>query len=895
MSAVPSQFKLALKPLAAQKAMIHVGQARFTILTDRLIRLEYHPEGCFEDRASQAFWYREQPVPAFTTRRDDTWAEIETSALVLRYRCDTSQGFQADTLSIRLKDSGVVWHYGDKDSQNLRSTNRTLDFANGYEALNPGLMSRSGWSVIDDSTSLVINQESWLEPRISGGLDLYFLGYGADYRACLRDYCKVSGAMSLIPRWALGNWWSRYWAYSQADLTQLLNDFESHDLPFSVCIIDMDWHITKTGNTSSGWTGYTWNRELFPDPQGFIDLAHGKNLKISMNLHPADGVHPHEEQYPEMARRIGIDPATGEPVKFNITDPTFADAYFEVLHRPHEKMGVDFWWVDWQQGQKSNLPGLDPLWLINHLHYYDQGRNGKRPFVFSRWGNEGHQRYPIGFSGDSYATWATLNFQPYMTATSANIGYGWWSHDIGGHTSGTENPELLARWVQVGVFSPINRIHSTSGYFYDRRPWLLENAEVETVLRDALQLRHAFVPYIYTMARRAYTDSQPLMQPMYYDYPAQEEAYHCSHQYLFGSELLAAPFVSPADSDTNFSRQVVWLPDGVWTNVFTGEQYQGGKWHAIYGRLADIPLFAKAGAILPLADQSGRFGTDNPESLNVHIFGGADGAFDLYEDDGDTTGYLDGVFCLTPMRQTTTGDEVIITIGAPEGDTALIPATRFFKVIIHGITVSAPFTALVNGSAISPDSTYDAETETLHIAGIALSVSDSLRIQVSKVAFQTRDRKRETVLRLLRHFRLHTGVRNRIAQDIDAILQNPEKLALYLLPMANSQARALFEVLYEAGVHYIADTHHPDLILMWNNREDSRITYRYADAYLWFGGMPSANHQHGIVPKFATFTPPVHQWSHGSNGRHVQRTQWSAQIDYLNLLTVLEQHLEVSP
>ncbi|RPI94380.1 MAG: alpha-xylosidase, partial [Chloroflexi bacterium] len=538
----------------------------------RLIRMEYHPEDRFEDRASQTFWFRAQPVPPFDVRTDGDKVEIETASLRLVYHDPSGIGFTPTTLSITLKDRDVIWQPGDPMDDNLLGTTRTLDRINGYAFLSPGLMSRAGWSVLNDSSTLVFNENHWIEPRTPGGIDWYFFGYGHDYQTCLRDYCRVSGAMPLIPRWILGNWWSRYWAYTQEEYTQLINDLEVYELPFSVAIIDMDWHITETHNASSGWTGYTWNRALFPDPAGFLCFLHQKGLRTALNLHPAEGVHPHEDQYPEMARRLGVDPATQESVRFNIDDPAFATAYFEVLHHPYEAMGVDFWWMDWQQGLTCTLPGLDPLWLINHLHFYDLGRDGtRRPFIFSRWGNEGHQRYPIGFSGDSYRTWETLRFEPYMTSTASNVAYGWWSHDIGGHVSGVEDSELFTRWVQFGVLSPIMRIHVTKGQFYDVRPWVFEDAEVLRVIRDALQLRHALIPYLYTMARRAYDDSQPLIQPMYYEYPEREEAYNCPHQYLFGSELIAAPFVAPADPDTQFSRQVVWLPEGDWYHFFTGE------------------------------------------------------------------------------------------------------------------------------------------------------------------------------------------------------------------------------------------------------------------------------------------------------------------------------------
>src|SRR5690606_14376337 len=193
------------------------------------------------------------------------------------------------------------------------------------------------------------------------------------------DFSHLSGPVPLIPRWALGNWWSRYWAYTARELLDLMHDFKAHEIPLSVCIVDMDWHL-------EGWTGYTWNPQYFPDPPAFIDEIHRLGLKTALNLHPADGIGPHEAQYARMAAALEIDPDSRRPIPFDLEDPRFARAYFELLHHPYEDMGVDFWWMDWQQGNPCRLPGLNLLWWINHLHFNDLGRRPeKRPFIFSRW------------------------------------------------------------------------------------------------------------------------------------------------------------------------------------------------------------------------------------------------------------------------------------------------------------------------------------------------------------------------------------------------------------------------------------------------------------------------------------------------------------------------------
>ncbi|HSD85132.1 MAG TPA: TIM-barrel domain-containing protein [Anaerolineae bacterium] len=374
-------FKLDVQPIAAEAASVTAPHARFTLLTSRLLRLEYSPIDHFEDRASQVFWYRAQPVPAFEVERTADRVVITTADLRLTYRF-TTQGFTRETLSIEVKATSKTWKYGDRGEwKNLRGTARTLDGVNGTLWLERGLLSRDGWALVDDSTSLVFNDHHWLEMRADGdSLDLYFFGYGHDYAAAIQDFYRVSGRTPLIPRYILGNWWSRYWAYTQGELLSLMRDFKAHEIPLAVCIVDMDWHITDTGNDSSGWTGYTWNRDLFPDPARFLAALHEQGLRIALNLHPADGVYPHEEQYTAMAQALGVDPVTQQPIDFDIADSEFIQAYFQVLHHPFEQLGVDFWWLDWQQGTRSKLHGLDPLLGLNHLHFYDLGRNGaQRP------------------------------------------------------------------------------------------------------------------------------------------------------------------------------------------------------------------------------------------------------------------------------------------------------------------------------------------------------------------------------------------------------------------------------------------------------------------------------------------------------------------------------------
>ena len=873
----PAYARVAFDAEADASVVVIAGAARFTVLTARLIRMEYSPEGRFEDRPSQVFWYRRQPVPAFRADQAGDSLVLTTDHLRLTYR---GGAFAADTVQVDLLPNGPSWRYGDAASGNLRGTRRTLDTIDGAAPLEMGLLSRDGWTVVDDSRSLVFDAAGWLCARETAGStqDLYFLGYGRAYRDCLREYAAVSGRVPLLPRWALGNWWSRYWAYSDEELRALMTDFRSRDVPLSVCILDMDWHLVNVGPGINGWTGYTWNRDLFPDPAGFVAWLHEQGLKTALNLHPALGVRPHESAYREMCARLDLNPESGENIPFDIADSRFTRAYFEVLHHPHEAMGVDFWWMDWQQGTETRVAGLDPLWWLNHLHFHDLAREGKRPFVFSRWGGLGNQRYPIGFSGDTVVSWASLAFQPYMTATAANVAYSWWSHDIGGHMQGIEDGELFTRWVQFGVFSPILRLHSTKNPFHERRPWGYD-AEVFRVTRDALQLRHALIPYLYSLSRLNETEGLAPFRPMYHDYPEREEAYACPGQYAFGPDLIAAPYTAPADPDTRLARQVVWLPPGDWFDFFSGERYRGDGWHACYGGLADVPVFARAGAIVPLASRAGWGGVENPAVLHLHVFAGAAGSFDLYEDDGQTTAYRNGAYAVTRFEQRL--DEahgaarLRLFLWPPEGDRSQVPEERHYVVHVHGVAAPGALTLLEGGEARPLASTYDAVRETLlfvlpHLPGAAV-VTVEAATGVSLLV--GRERLAERARAMIAAFRLDSVVKANLAMRLGDVGDEALRLGDFGMDMTPSQIRALLEVVQEVGVHYVADTAEPHLLVLWNNRERTGFGHHFAQVrpIKWY--QPERYHSStGAVPRFLALRP--------------ESDDWRLRADYFGLATV---------
>ena len=630
---------------------------RITVLTEGLVRLEWSPNQKFEDRASTFAVHRNLPTPQYRlVDRGQDGLDITTSRFRLSYdkKPFTPNGLTVQVLG-SMTDYDSIWRYGCKVID-LGGTARTLDEVDGRTDLGPAVISRRGYALIDDSDTMLFDSEGWVAPRErNGAIDVYLFAYGHDYRAAIRALYDLSGSQPLLPRWALGNWWSRFYAYSERDYLELMDEFQRRHIPMSVAVVDMDWHLVKHSETQkagvSGWTGYTWNKSLFPDPARFGRKIHERGLMLTLNDHPADGVHSYEEPYQAFARALDHDVSEKRPIPFDIANRRFCDAFFDTLHRQiEESSGCDFWWIDWQQGQTCRIPGIDPLWMLNHFHYLDNTRPGRHPLTFSRFAGPGSHRYPVGFSGDSVVSWDSLAFQPEFTNCASNIGYGWWSHDIGGHMHGKKDDELQTRWVQYGVFSPIMRLHSTANPWNTKEPWSF-SSEHATVQGRFLNLRHKLVPYLQTMNVRAARHGLPLCQPMYWAHPEEDEAYEVPNQYMFGTSLIVAPITSPRSPCTTLARTKAWLPPGNYVDLFTGTVYQGNRSLWLHRTLAEYPVLAPLGSIIPFDDSEIlQNGCPVPQHLEIVVIPGSEGAFDLMEEQPDSHGTT--AASLKSMRKT---------------------------------------------------------------------------------------------------------------------------------------------------------------------------------------------------------------------------------------------------
>lgn len=701
-------YKIDTSPLCNNENVVEGDKYRFTVLTPQMIRLEYNDNGLFEDRATQRIINRNFNAQSFKVIDEDDNLEIITDCIHLIYN---KKKFSQNGLTIMVRGNisnyHSIWHYGE-EIKDLKGTARTLDGANGAIPLERGLISKDGFSIIDDSESLILTEDGWIEPREKNITDIYFLGYGRDYLKCLKDFFKLCGNTPLLPKYALGNWWSRYHKYTEDEYKELIERFKTEKIPFSVAVIDMDWHLVDIDpKYGSGWTGYTWNKDLFPDPKEFMEWLHENGLRVTLNVHPADGIRAHEEMYIEMAKYLDIDYLSEQNIKFDISDPKFLEAYFKYAHHPNEENGVDFWWIDWQQGNNSKIEGLDPLWMLNHYHFLDNKRNGKRPLTFSRYSGIGSHRYPVGFSGDSIITWESLDFQPYFTANASNAGYGWWSHDIGGHMAGVKDDEMAARWLQFGVFSPIMRLHSSSSVFNGKEPWRYNSIVYET-MNEFLRFRHSLIPYIYTINRIFSEDGAPLIQPMYYHNPENNEAYEVPNQYYFGSELIVCPITHPINKKTGRAKVKAWLPDGIYIDMFNGMIYSGNRKINLYRDIRKIPVLAKAGAIIPMIDMKHCYNQiDNPKDIEIRIFAGDSGTFTMYEDDGYSLEYLKGKYAETGMSLEF-GESIIRFVIKPvKGESSIVPKERNYVLKYIGFNDCEEITVTSNNKEVTYEKEYN--------------------------------------------------------------------------------------------------------------------------------------------------------------------------------------------
>jgi len=447
----------------------------------------------------------------------------------------------------------------------------------------------------------------------------------------------------------------------------------------------------------------------------------GKNILISLRVNDWGGGGGITKLPVEIADAIAP-----QGIRFNLADKHQADISMKVLHDPIIKEGVNFWWIDGGSGS-CEMPGLNSqLWTNRVFYDFTQELTKERGFVFSRYGGWGNHRYPGFFTGDTHSEWGVLNYEVAFTARGGNTLTPYITHDIGGFLGKKIPSDLYARWVEFGAFSPVIRLHSAFENPRDgnlRMPWTYGQKGID-VVRKFFRLRYTLLPYIYTYSRITYDDALPLVRPLYLEYPTLDEAYEHPEEYFFGTQIL----VSPVTDDSK--EKDIYLPPGEWYDYFTNEKYEGGKVISKKCSIDEIPLFVKAGAVIPTGPVR-EYSDEKPlDTLIINIFGTKGGRFDLYEDDGISMNYKQGEYSWTPITAKTNAIGMTeITVGPTKGEYIGQVSNRAYEIALHAFHM--PKSISENGKQLSSDLwLWDDNNSILKIFLPASSIREELKIDI---------------------------------------------------------------------------------------------------------------------------------------------------------------------
>ena len=676
MAELQEHFKMDYqKILARTDSIIRGNKFRITVLSEILVRLEYSETGSFEDRPTELVMNRNFPKVKFEKKEDSKYLTIKNSYFTLTYHKEMpflgSKVSPDQNLRIELNNTDKYWYFNHPEVRNFRGTSFSLDGADGKARYGKGLYSTDGFVSLDDSKTLIFNEDGSLGKRNDKRIDTYVFMYRRDFGACLRDYFTLTGYPPLIPRYSLGVWWNRNTTYSSKDIERLVFNFNKYRIPLSIIMLGDKWHRDNGKITS----GLSFNEKLFKRPKRMAEFLHGKDIRLAVKVDPMQGISPTEDYYLPFKNASGLE---GEGVlPFNVFNKNVLSAYFDYLIHPLMNYGVDFFWIDY-----DNINDKTSLRALTHYHFNDFKQiTNRRGITFARNALIAAHRYPIHYTGETIVSWNNLKLLPTYNSTASNIGISWISNDIGGYTGGIEDGELYTRFVQFGCFSPIFRLSADEGRYYKREPWKWD-ITTQSVCAQYMRLRHSLIPYIYSEAYRYSRTGLPLVQPLYYRYPEIYDEPLYKAEYFFGSGLFVAPITTKRDELMDRTVLKLFLPEGTWYDFTTGKRYAGGRRYTSFYKQEDYPVFARSGTIIPLAilDENHLNDTNPPKNMEIQIFPGASNTYELYEDDGISSLYEQDFYIMTNIDYTYQQNNFTVIIRPVAGKSGIIPPHRAYRI-----------------------------------------------------------------------------------------------------------------------------------------------------------------------------------------------------------------------
>ncbi|HLP06199.1 MAG TPA: TIM-barrel domain-containing protein [Paludibacter sp.] len=587
---------------------------------------------------------------------------------------------------------------------NYKGQTLSLDQQNGEIAL-PFLNSSLGYGLLWDNYSLtqfsgnVSSNTKYQFSSESGNMVNYYFMYGPELDSVIYQYRTATGKAPLFPKWAYGLFQSKDKYSTQAEILTLANKYRTANLPLDCIVQDWDYW------TPDLWGSHTMDATKYPNPKAMVDSLHHMNLHTMISIWPV--FHKNTANYQEYNAIGALYPSSGNHHFYDPHNDAAKKIYWnQVNSQLFGKYGWDAWWADNDEPQgwpdafdrknfmtaKGSGVTYYNTYPIQHTAAFFNGwiadKPDKRPFVLSRSAFPGQQRYATAvWSGDIASNWTKFQDQLSGGLNYSLSGMPYWTTDIGGYFytdwSTAANNELMIRWFQYGAFCPIFRIHGQG-----------EKALVSTSFTQATKdnlaatdkLRYRLMPYIYSNAWKVTNENYTIMRHLVMDYRTDANVKNIDNQFMFGPSMLINPV-----SSAGVTKRNVYLPAGNWYDFWTGKQYTGSQTINADAPISRIPVFVKAGAIIPMGPEI-TYATQAIDPTEIRIYQGANGSFTLYEDEGDTHNYEKGNYSVIPFTYNEATQE--LTIGTRTGSYNNMPANRNFNIVWvaenHGVGINAP-------------------------------------------------------------------------------------------------------------------------------------------------------------------------------------------------------------
>lgn len=740
-------------------SIIRVGSCRITLLTERLVRLEYSDNGVFNNYETINIKNRKFSVPDYTKQEDDTILKIETRYFILTYIKKTS--FSSRTIKAKCKN-GEEWYFGQKEVKNFNSTAMSLDNMTKLPELEKGLFSLNGIATIDDSNPVCFDAERNLVAfnKAKNYADIYLFMYDKDFALCLKDYFELTGYPRLIPRYALGNWWSKECEYKDSEVLDKIDKFKIHGIPLSVFLLDNGW--SKKDSNYPNTSCFSFDENLYPNPVDFIKKVHDCNVKFGVKVNPQYGFYPYDNNFTYVSQYLPLN--KHGYIDFSPLDLKSVDVFFKVLMHPLESLGIDLFWNDYFDNNKVNM------YLMNYYMYLDSLRSNKRNITLSRNSTYNAHLFDVLYSGRNVIDWETLKMLPFYTLNSANIGVCFWSHDVAGCTGGIEDNDFYIRSVQYGVFSPILRFNTVKGRYFKREPWKWD-VVTNNIASYYLKLRHRLIPYLYSECYEYHKNGKLLVQPFYYYNLKFYDDENYSNQYYFGSSFMISPIIKPMDPDMNRTIQRFYIPEGVWYDFKDGKRYLGNHKYIGFYQIDDYPIFVKQGSIIPMAGPNSYMSYENPKDLEIHVFPGQSNTYHLYEDDGETYNYLNGKYCITEIDYNYRKSNYTLIIRPIEGDLNALLPTRDYKIVFRNTKKSDHVEVHENDKILENIETEVTETDFIvYIKDISTKSQLVINCYGEDIEIDSVKLIKDDIDSILSDLKIYTNIKD----DIAAIVFNEE-------------------------------------------------------------------------------------------------------------------------